>query len=170
MITLQDLKQALDTGKTITDQNDNEVSMYSGGGGYYLNETLYDWHQIESLFSHPSLWRIRDQIGATPAYNGTGANWIEQDEKGQYKDPAMMVVPIDEWNALQDELKKAREIPPFIQQVLSIQNETIDGFVTWMDGLTEVDKIFLLNAWLHIRQYMNNDAREWEQIRKRIYP
>jgi hypothetical protein len=151
MTTLHDLKQALDSGETITDgvaiiYKSIDNSRYIFHGSVITSELT--WDKVKDLIS-PDIWRIRDQIGA---------------------DPAMMAVPIDEWNALQEELKKAREIPPFIQQVLSIQNETIDGFVTWMDGLTEVDKIFLLNAWLHIRQYMNNDAREWEQIRKRIYP
>jgi len=93
MNTLADLKRLLDEGETLTD---GKGLMWKAPfpNQYTINHNLstvtLDWEDILYLVApNPSLWRQRDQIGA---------------EK-----PVMMAVPIEQWDALQEELTELRQ-------------------------------------------------------------
>ena len=92
MTTLHDIKQALDSGETLV--NGEELIWKANADQYFFDDEdkrplKLNWETlVEYKFTTPSEWRIRDQIGA---------------------EPTIMAVPIDEWNALQEELKQLRQ-------------------------------------------------------------
>jgi len=87
--TLTDLKRLLDQGETLVNDFGSLMWKAAQPDMYFVNHAMFSWEDIV-LYSNPSLWHQRDRIGA---------------EK-----PAMMAVPIDEWNALQEELRELREL------------------------------------------------------------
>ena len=92
MKTINDLKQALDSGETLVDSVGRQMWKAPFPNKYTISNNLKSvtlhWDDILYLVNpSPSDWRIRDQITT---------------------EPTIMAVPIAEWNALQEEVKELR--------------------------------------------------------------
>jgi hypothetical protein len=108
MTTLQSLKQALDSRKTITDSRGNLI--YKRDCQYWYDSAVHEYGGafpclLERVIPDPSDWRIRDH---KPIYDGAGTDWIRKDETGQYA-PRMVVVDAREWEGIQAELHELRQ-------------------------------------------------------------
>lgn len=121
MNTLTDLKRLLDQGETITD---GKRLMWKAPfpNQYTINHNLstvtLDWDDILYLVApDPSKWHQRDQIGAEkpvtePPLKGPDVlmEQVMEAYSAPYKPekPVMMMVPIEQWDALQEELTELR--------------------------------------------------------------
>ena len=96
MNTLTDLKRLLDEGETICH---GEEMIWRWDPTHYIHSPIgekYTWYElIGEVITDPSLWHQRDQIGA---------------EK-----PVMMAVPVEQWDALQEELTELRRFKKRIE-------------------------------------------------------
>jgi hypothetical protein len=111
MTTLHDLKQALDSGETLC--RGLEL-IWKSADQYFYDDVdrrplKVNWETlVQNKFTTPSDWRIRDQIGAEETTHDGTVLWNGKMDAEWAPDPTIMAVPIDEWNALQEELKELR--------------------------------------------------------------
>ena len=109
MTTLHDLKQALDSGETLIDTKGNRIDKRNDE--YWYDPAIHEYGGAYPIrldrITTPSDWRIRDQIGAD--YRDKDRQRVVAEFGEMKAEPTIMAVPIDEWNALQEELKSLRK-------------------------------------------------------------
>ena len=116
MNTLTDLKRLLDEGETLVNDFGSLMWKAAQPDMYFVNHAMFSWEDIV-LYSNPSLWHQRDQIGAEkpvtePPLKGPDVlmEQVMEAYSAPYKPekPVMMMVPIEQWDALQEELAELR--------------------------------------------------------------
>jgi len=117
MTTLTDLKRLLDEGEALVNGT-RTISKNIERNYYYLNAFGPNSEGEMLVFmGDPSLWHQRDQIGAEkpvtePPLKGPDVlmEQVMEAYSAPYKPekPVMVAVPIEQWDALQEELTELR--------------------------------------------------------------
>lgn len=123
MNTLTDLKRLLDEGETLVNDFGSLMWKAAQPDMYFVNHAMFSWEDIV-LYSNPSLWHQRDQIGAEkpvsePPLKGPDVlmEQVMEAYSAPYKPekPVMMAVPVEQWDALQEELAELRRFKKRIE-------------------------------------------------------